>query len=137
MRFLSYVKICLLCVLAVSLAACEDEQDVVDNALIGRSWTGYVGMQNEHGERVLSTFYFGADGFGEELQRYYDGEVYDKFRFQWWWEDGYSRNLVLDYGRVGGISYMDNVRVDGMRLWGAFYFSQASPGFNFTLDMDY
>lgn len=137
MRFLSYVKICLLCVLAVSLTACEDDQGMVDAALIGRSWTGYVGMQDEHGERVLSTFYFGADGFGEELQRYYDREVYDRFRFQWWWEDGYSRNLVLDYGRVGGISYMNNVRIGDTRLRGVFYFSKESSGFNFTLDMDY
>ena len=137
MRFLSYVKICLLCVLAVSLTACEDDQEMVDAALIGRSWTGYVGMQDEHGERVLSTFYFGADGFGEELQRYYDGEVYDQSRFQWWWEDGYSRNLVLDYGRVGGISYMNNVRIGDTRLRGVFYFSKESSGFNFTLDMDY
>lgn len=137
MRFLSYVKICLLCALAFGLMACEDEQGVVDNALIGRAWTGYVGMTDNFGERVLSTFYFDADGFGEEIQRYYDGEVYDRFRFQWWWEAGYGRNLVLDYGRAGNISYMDNVRVGGTRLWGTFYFSKTSAGFNFTLETGY
>ena len=41
---------------------------------------------------VISTFSFGADGFGEEVQRYRNGEYCDSFRFQWWWEDSYSRN---------------------------------------------
>ena len=77
-----------------------------------------------------------ADGFGEEVQRYRNGEYYDSFRFQWWWEDSYSRNLVLDYGRYGGISYMDDVRVSGNQLWGTFFFSDDSPGFNFTLYME-
>ena len=63
-------------------------------------------------------------------------EYYDSFRFQWWWEDSYSRNLVLDYGRYGGISYMDDVRVSGNQLWGTFFFSDDSPGFNFTLYME-
>lgn len=118
------------------MSSCEDDQDVVDSTIIGRSWTGDVGMLDDFGMSVISTFSFGADGFGEEVQRYRNGEYCDSFRFQWWWEDSYSRNLVLDYGRYGGISYMDDVRVSGNQLWGTFFFSDDSPGFNFTLYME-
>lgn len=120
----------------MGLVSCEDDQEEVDSAIIGRSWTGDVGMVDEYGEPVLSTFTFGSDGFGEEEQYYLDGEFCDNFRYQWWWEDGYSRNIVLDYG-INGISYMDNVRIVGDELWGTFYFSRDSSGFNFKLYMDY
>lgn len=130
-----FAKLFLISVLCIGLISCEDDQDDVDYAIIGRSWTGDVGMVDDFGEPVLSTFSFGVDGFGEEHQFYYDGMRYDKFRFQWLWEDGYSRNLILDYGRKG-ISYMDNLRVSGNQLWGTFYFSDDSPGFDFTLYMD-
>ena len=134
MKFL--VQLFLLSVLCIGLSSCEDDQDVVDSTIIGRSWTGDVGMLDDFGMSVISTFSFGADGFGEEVQRYRNGEYCDSFRFQWWWEDSYSRNLVLDYGRYGGISYMDDVRVSGNQLWGTFLFSDDSPGFNFTLYME-
>lgn len=104
MKFL--VQLFLLSVLCIGLSSCEDDQDVVDSTIIGRSWTGDVGMLDDFGMSVISTFSFGADGFGEEVQRYRNGEYCDSFRFQWWWEDSYSRNLVLDYGRYGGISYL-------------------------------
>lgn len=129
------LKIFLISVLCIGLTSCEDDQEEVDSAIIGRSWTGDVGMEDYDGEPVLSTFSFGADGFGEEVQYYLDGVFCDKFRFQWWWEDGYNRNLILDYGK-NGKSYMDNVRVIGDELWGTFYFSDDSPSFNFTLYMD-
>lgn len=130
-----FTKLFLISILCIGLMSCEDDQEDVDYAIIGRSWTGDVGMVDDFGEPVLSTFSFGIDGFGEEHQFYYDGMRYDEFRFQWLWEDGYSRNLILDYGREG-ISYMDNVRVSGNQLWGTFYFSDDSPGFDFTLYMD-
>lgn len=130
-----FTKLFLISILCIGLMSCEDDQEDVDYAIIGRSWTGNVGMVDDFGEPVLSTFSFGVDGFGEEHQFYYDGMHYDEFRFQWLWEDGYSRNLILDYGREG-ISYMDNVRVSGNQLWGTFYFSDDSPGFDFTLYMD-
>lgn len=130
-----FTKLFLISILCIGLMSCEDDQEDVDYAIIGRSWTGDVGMVDDFGEPVLSTFSFGVDGFGEEHQFYYDGMRYNTFRFQWLWEDGYSRNLILDYGREG-ISYMDNVRVSGNQLWGTFYFSDDSPGFDFTLYMD-
>lgn len=65
----------------------------------------------------------------------YDGKLYDHFRFQWMWKDGYNNNLVLDYGRAG-ISYMDDVFVTGNRFRGTFYLSADSPGFDFVLEME-
>ena len=137
MRILNYAKICLLCVLAVGLTACEEDQEMVDAALIERSWTGYVGMRDDYGEQVHSSFFFGADGLGEEIQFYDDGERYGRFPFRWRWEDSYNRNLMLEYAGNVGISYMDNIRIRGTQMWGVFYFSRKSAGFNFTLEMDY
>ncbi len=134
MRLLS--KIFFISILCIGLVSCEDDQEGIDNAIIGRSWTGDVGMVDEYGEPVLSTFYFGGDGFGKEEQYYFDGVFYDSFRYQWLWEDGYSRNIILEYGR-NGTSYMDNVRIVGDELWGTFYFREDSSGFDFKLYMDY
>ena len=78
----------------------------------------------------------GNDGFGVETQFYAsDGLLYDQFRFQWYWEDSYNRNLVLNYGK-NGISYMDDVRIYGDRITGAFYLSDDARGFNFELRME-
>ena len=130
-----YLSLILLCVLALSFASCEDDDQYdIESVIIGRSWTGDVGMAAD-GSSLFSTFTFGADGFGEEIQYYSDGFLYHEYRFQWWWEDGYSRNLVLDYGREG-ISYMDDVRVSGNQMWGTFYLSDGDRGFYFVLYME-
>lgn len=107
-----YLYIIFAWALTMSLTSCEDDdQYSIESVIIGRAWTGDVGMNAENGEPIFSTFTFGGDGFGEEYQYYsYDGKLYDHFRFQWMWEDGYNNNLVLDYGRAG-ISYMDDVFV--------------------------
>ena len=42
MKFL--VQLFLLSVLCICLSSCEDDQDVVDSTIIGRSWTGDVGV---------------------------------------------------------------------------------------------
>ena len=42
MKFL--VQLFLLSVLCIGLSSCEDDQDVVDSTIIGRSWTGDVGV---------------------------------------------------------------------------------------------
>ena len=109
-----YLYIIFAWALTMSLTSCEDDdQYSIESVIIGRAWTGDVGMNAENGEPIFSTFTFGGDGFGEEYQYYsYDGKLYDHFRFQWMWEDGYNNNLVLDYGRAG-ISYMDDVFVTG------------------------
>lgn len=126
----------LISILCISLSSCEDDQEGVDSALIGRSWTGDVGLGADNGEAIFSTFTFGADGFGEEYQYYeIDGKPYDRFRFQWYWEDDYSKNLVLDYGK-NGISYMDNVRISGDEMRGTFFFTDDSRGFDFILYME-
>lgn len=123
--------------LALSLTSCDDDDQYnIESVIVGRAWTGDVGMNADNGEALFSTFTFGADGFGEEYQYYsFGGELYDQFRFQWWWENDYNNNLVLDYGRAG-TSYMDDVSVTGNRFRGIFHLSADSPGFNFVLEME-
>lgn len=123
--------------LALSLASCDDDdQYEIESVIIGRAWTGDIGMNAENGEPLFSTFEFGRDGFGDEYQYFsIDGAPYDHFRFQWMWEDGYSNNLVLNYGRAG-ISYMDDIRVIGDELRGTFFLTGDAPGFNFILEME-
>lgn len=87
-------------------------------------------------EGIYSEFTFDPDGFGEEYQYYRNGEPYDYFRFQWYWEDRYSNNLVLDYGR-NGISYMDDVNIRHGLMTGIFYLTEDSKGFPFTLEKEY
>ena len=53
MKFL--VQLFLLSVLCIGLSSCEDDQDVVDSTIIGRSWTGDVGMLDDFGMSVIST----------------------------------------------------------------------------------
>ena len=51
----------------MSLTSCEDDdQYSIESVIIGRAWTGDVGMNAENGEPIFSTFTFGGDGFGEE-----------------------------------------------------------------------
>ena len=119
-----YLYIIFAWALTMSLTSCEDDdQYSIESVIIGRAWTGDVGMNAENGEPIFSTFTFGGDGFGEEYQYYsYDGKLYDN-------------NLVLDYGRAG-ISYMDDVFVTGNRFRGTFHLSADSPGFDFVLEME-
>lgn len=124
--------------LILSLTSCDDDDDQyeIESVIIGRAWTGDVGMNAEYDEPLFSTFLFGRDGFGEEYQYYSrNGAEYDYFRFQWMWEDDYSNNLILDYGKEG-ISYMDDVRVIGDELRGTFYLSGDAPGYDFRLKME-
>ncbi|WP_018669577.1 hypothetical protein [Bacteroides gallinarum] len=132
-----YLNILFLLTLALGLASCEeDDQYDIESIFIGRTWTGDVGMNAGNGEPLFSTFTFGGDGFGEEYQYYQsDGAPYEHYRFQWYWEDGFNRNLVLDYGRAG-ISYMDDVRISGNRMCGIFYFSDNTIPFDFELVME-
>ena len=50
-----FVQLFLLSVLCIGLSSCEDDQDVVDSTIIGRSWTGDVGMLDDFGMSVIST----------------------------------------------------------------------------------
>ena len=132
-----YLDILFLFTLTLTLTSCEeDDQYDIESIFIDRAWTGDVGMNADYGEPLFSTFTFGWDGFGEEYQYYQlDGRLYEHFRFQWYWEDSSNRNLVLDYGRAG-ISYMDDVRIAGNRMYGTFYLSNDAVPFEFRLDME-
>ena len=111
-----YWKILLILMLAVGFASCEDDQGEIEYVITGRAWTGDVGMNAHNGEPLFSTFEFGNDGFGVETQFY-------------------ASDGLLYYGK-NGISYMDDVRIYGDRITGAFYLSDDARGFNFELRME-
>ena len=62
-----YLYFIFACVLTLSLASCDDDdQYSIESVIIGRAWTGDVGMNADNGAPLFSTFTFGGDGFGEE-----------------------------------------------------------------------
>lgn len=132
-----YLSLISLLILTLSLTSCDDDDQYdIESVFIGRAWTGDVGMNADNGQPLFSTFTFGIDGFGDEFQYYSsNGQFYNEYRFQWYWEDDFSKNLVLDYGREG-ISYMDDVRIVGNKLRGTFYLSYDASPFDFALDME-
>ena len=128
-----YAGLLLMLTLLVGFTSCEDDEDF-EERMFGRVWVGDVGMNAVNGRILYSEFTFDPDGFGEEYQFFRNRELYDHFRFQWYWEDRYSNNLVLDYGR-NGTSYMDNVDIYRGVMTGIFYLTGDSEGFPFTLEM--
>ena len=128
-----YAGLLLMLTLLVGFTSCEDDEDL-EERMFGRVWVGDVGMNAVNGRILYSEFTFDPDGFGEEYQFFRNGELYDPFRFQWYWEDRYSNNLVLDYGR-NGTSYMDNVDIYRGVMTGIFYLTGDSEGFPFALEM--
>lgn len=130
-------KLILFCLLSVAFTACTDDEDpyFIESEIVGRSWSGVVGAADDCPEYLISTFYFGSDGFGDEIQycpccRH----EYGPYRFQWFWDDPYSNNLVLDYGR-GGVCYMDDLSVRGRHLHGVFV-NEVDDCYEFTLHME-
>ena len=128
-----YAGLLLMLTLLVGFTSCEDDEDL-EERMFGRVWVGDVGMNAVNGRILYTEFTFDPDGFGEEYQFFRNRELYDHFRFQWYWEDRYSNNLVLDYGR-NGTSYMDNVDIYRGVMTGIFYLTGDSEGFPFTLEM--
>ena len=128
-----YAGLLLMLTLLVGFTSCEDDEDL-EERMFGRVWVGDVGMNAVNGRILYSEFTFDPDGFGEEYQFFRNRELYDHFRFQWYWEDRYSNNLVLDYGR-NGTSYMDNVDIYRGVMTGIFYLTGDSEGFPLTLEM--
>lgn len=53
-----YLYIIFAWALTMSLTSCEDDdQYSIESVIIGRAWTGDVGMNAENGEPIFSTFY--------------------------------------------------------------------------------
>lgn len=136
-------KLFLLLALALPVAlftSCDDDdrhEYYIEDDMVGRTWTGSVGQQVQNGEPIFSSFSFGRDGFGEEIQYYVsDGEFYAKYRFSWRRVSGYSNDFMLDYGREFGISFMDDLQIYNGIMSGVFYFEETSEGFRFRLSME-
>lgn len=131
-----YYKIILVAFLTLFVTSCEIEESSIESEIVGRSWTGDVGLNASNGEPIFSTFRFGADGFGTETQYYTrDGRFYQEYNYEWYWEPGYRNNLVLNYGRFG-TSYMKDLQVYRGELSGYFYFAINDPSFFFQLKME-
>ncbi|MDR0892811.1 MAG: hypothetical protein LBN24_09380 [Mediterranea sp.] len=123
----------LLALAVVGFSACESDE-TIEERLFGRVWSGSIGELDDNNVPLFSDFQFTPDGFGTEDVYYPDGSWYDSYTFQWYWEDGYSNNLVLDFRRLG-VSYMDNVYVGGRAMTGTYYYTNDSPGVPFRLQM--
>lgn len=132
--FIRQLRLWAAVLLLAGFTSCEDDNYDLKHELFGRTWVGDIGMNAEFGERLYSEFHFDPDGFGEEYQYYWNGDFYQRYRFQWYWESPYSNNMVLDYGSLG-VSYMDDVYVGRGRMTGVFYLDDYSEGFPFVLEM--
>lgn len=63
-----YLYIIFAWALTMSLTSCEDDdQYSIESVIIGRAWTGDVGMNAENGEPIFSTFTFGGDGLVKNI----------------------------------------------------------------------
>jgi len=128
-----YLKVLLVCLCTITMVGCTETQDGIENAIIGNTWAGKVGMKTTYGEDLYSVFFFNAQGFGTETQYVQDGNgIYAEFQFQWEWEDSTRPNLILNYGKLG-ISYMDNLSLIGNTLTGSFLLDEYSDGIPFIL----
>lgn len=132
-----YISTLLVLLFTFSVTSCRIEETInLEDQIIGRAWTGDVGLDASNGAPLFSTFRFGADGFGTETQYYAaNGAFYQEYRYEWYWEPGYRSNVVLNYGR-NGISYMRDLEVYRTELSGYFYLEHNSPYYFFRLKME-
>lgn len=119
MKTLNYVKILLLCVFAVSLASCGDDNyyTTIENSddKLCRTWEEEY-MTERNGVEVLCKHqlqFAKTDNSGQDIKAYYrEGERdpynTDTRRFFWKWMDSAKEGLIMDYG-AGEIKYFDNV----------------------------
>lgn len=134
-------KLFLLLSLALSVAlftSCDDDRHeyYIEDDMIGRTWTGNVGQFAENGEPTFSSFSFGRDGFGEEVQYYTsDGVFYAEYRFSWRRISRHTNDFLLDYGKFG-ISYMDDLEIYNGIMSGIFYLKESSTGYRFRLRVE-
>ncbi len=143
-------KLAILLFLTLNLIACEaddfydrdyDDRPLyeVEDMLLGRHWTGDIGMDADNGEPLFSTFCFDFRHQGTEIQYYKsDGLVYAEYPFEWYTEycpDCGACRVVLDYGPAG-VSYMDDVYFSGAFFKGVFFLHRHDRGFPFKLRME-
>ena len=126
MRTLNYAKICLLAVLAFSLAACGDKyysDEYLRNSnekLCSKTWVEeYTTVDNDLCKHQLR---FSRDLSGRETYQFYrtgENRPYreNSYIFSWNWIDSDMENIEINYGG-GDIIFFDNVWVREHNLQG-------------------
>lgn len=122
MKTLNYVKILLLCVFAVTLASCGDDNyyTTIENSddKLCRTWEEEYMTENKDGVEVLCKHqlkFAKTDNSGQDIKAYYfsgESRPYETYTrdFSWKWMDNTKEGLILKYG-AGEIKYFDNVWV--------------------------
>ena len=126
MKTASYVKILLLCILAIGFVSCEDEyytDDYLrnsDDKLCGKTWVDEYAIEGN--EFCIHQLKFAKDYSGREVFQFYrNGEnrpyKENSYTFDWKWTDAAMENIEINYGG-GDIIYFDNVWVREHNLQG-------------------
>jgi hypothetical protein len=120
-RLKSFFPVLLLVLFVMGISSCDDDRWRYEEYLVGYSWVGDIGEFGDHGHSLSSDFYFGKNGFGDEILFYTNnGQEYDRYQFTWGWES--PECLYIDYGRVAGYtSFIKILALNRTRLEGIFY----------------
>lgn len=89
-----YAKILLILVLTLGFSACEDEDDIRDSLYDYDMWIGDLGFSDRYGD-LESGLQFNTNGFGKDVQVYYNREGGRTLDFAWRLN---GNRLTLDYG---------------------------------------
>ena len=131
MKIFKYLPVLTLCVLALNLSSCQDDDDIYDNLLSG-IWVGDLGF-NYGSDPVSSELYFMNDGRGIDKQYYFDDPVnvppVAELKFNWDIKYGV---LTLDYLPSRGTTYplleIRGVYINRNELTGTLYIDGRSDG---------
>lgn len=86
MKFLNYCKLIAFCVLTLTFASCQDDNDIFD-AIAGETWVGDLGFVDSYGHYLESGVTFYGDGTGYDEQYCYDegvdGVLVEEYDFTW------------------------------------------------------
>lgn len=114
MKTLNYLKIMLLCVLAVGFTSCgsDDDEGADLDVRLCRTWVEEYAEDSQVYTHQLK--FVRSGNSGQEQKKQYDpetGTTHTETRdFTWAWQDNAKECLVLKYG-AGETKYLENVWV--------------------------
>ena len=118
-KTLNYVKIMVLCICSLTLLACNDDDNGLDDMLC-RTWVNET-IEDDLEVYTHQLIFVKKGRSGQEIKKRYTpstGTTNTETRdFTWEWEDGSQECLVLKYG-AGDIKYFENVWVRNHYLSG-------------------
>ncbi|NLZ72682.1 MAG: hypothetical protein GX905_02535 [Bacteroidales bacterium] len=102
--------------------SCDDDW-IYEDYLVNQYWEVDLYESNSSGEPLFSVFYFAWDEYGFEEQFYdWDGALYGRKEFNWFWSP-YDRDvLILDYAR--NVCFLQVWSMSRNRIEGEFYFNE-------------